>query len=79
MPDPSAPVPIPLPPEPPRDRVIEALDADGTVVERWTSDGLFWVGSGPHKFAGDWLFDDVLAYARVRNRTLRHAPAEERP
>lgn len=37
------PVPIPLPPEPSHDRVIEALDADGRVCKRFTRVQKYWV------------------------------------
>lgn len=81
---PSCPVPIPLPPEPPHDRVIEAVDADGQV--RWS-----WVGNqGGNRWrctqTGDLEhFEDIVYDVQSWSRygpfdlTLRHVPAEEKP
>lgn len=71
---------IPLPPEPPHDRVIEAVDQDGTVTERWewseTPRTGYWRGCGPSGFTGNWPWDEIGAFAFRMNRSLRHVPAE---
>jgi hypothetical protein len=72
-PDPSEPWPVSLPPEPPRDRVIEAVDAEGAVVFRWKwgLDGDDWVSEGP-----DGMWPEILIAAIARRWSLRSVPAE---
>lgn len=58
---------IDLPPEPPRDRVIEARDADGKVKVEWKWDGEAWLGFAWH---------DVVMRAMRAGWSLRSVPAE---
>lgn len=67
-------VPIPLPPEPPHDRRIEALDADGQVVDRYEWDGDRWFECEIAERHSWW---SVVAGAMYMGFTLRHVPAEE--
>lgn len=75
-------VPIPLPPEPPRDRVIEAVDADGNVVERWAWREFSWRretqpgGQATQFVIGAHTWGDVMAMADRESWSLRHVPAE---
>lgn len=77
-PDPSSPWPIPLPPEPPRDRVVEAVDGDGKFVELWGNDGTLWVCGG-HYFEPCERFDwpRVVGAVMREGWSLRSVPAEE--
>ena len=66
-------VSIPLPPEPPRDRVIEAVDKDGTVRARWAYGKRGWTWDDG---SGWWAFGSITDYARERGLSLQHVPAE---
>lgn len=68
----SAPVPIVLPPEPPRDRVVEAVDQDGEVVELWTRVSGWWRDSGDDLHR--WVY--VVHEAMANGWSLRHVAAE---
>lgn len=70
-------VPILLPPEPPHDRVIEAVSQDGTVVERWAWDGQYWVEAevGDRAPWAPWW--SIAAGAMRQKWDLRHVAAEE--
>lgn len=75
------PVPIPLPPEPPRDRVVEAVDQDGKVVEQWRWDGELWwcndVEEGFDASSWDEIVRRAVRWRAMGNgRTLRHVAAE---
>lgn len=69
-------VDIPLPPEPPQDRVIEAVDADGVVKVRLRWDGSSWRCLGPHMFVSLEHWHDMIGLAYLLGCTLRHVPAE---
>lgn len=73
-------VPIPLPPEPPRDRVVEAVDQDGTVVERWRWNGEWWCYDVEEGFGAISWDEIVRRAARWKAMgmgwTLRHVAAE---
>lgn len=72
--DPSEPWPIPLPPEPPRDRWIEAVDAEGTVHDRWKWRKDCWVAEDGG-FTEEWK--DVVSLAISDGRSLRSVPAKD--
>lgn len=75
-------VPIPLPPEPPRDRIIEAVDANGAVSESWiySREAFSWIDTASGE---PWHWEDIpwsiYSFARHTGvmRTLRHVPAED--
>lgn len=68
----AGPVPIFLPPEPPRDRRIEAVDAGGEVWERWEWNGTYWVDQ--YGVLDQWK--SVVSAALANTWSLRHVPAE---
>lgn len=64
--------PILLPVEPPRDRVVEALNRDGEVIERWFFERWCWT-SGDFEL-NRWSWGHVVAECLRPDRgwTLRH-------
>ena len=68
-------VPIPLPEEPPRDRVIEAVKGRDRVVRWWVHDGAFWVEHwhGPETLPSR-TFGEVVRTASRYDWALRHVP-----
>lgn len=68
------PIPIPLPPEPPRDRAIEAVDADGKVMERCKWNGTAWDDQRAPSWRYDW--GELVGVAIHEGWSLRHVAAE---
>lgn len=74
----SSAIAISLPPEPPRDRVVEAVDQVGSVVERWKWDGEFWLGDSERRISWDEILRHAARWkAMDRGWSLRHVSAGE--
>lgn len=71
---------IPLPPEPPRDRVIEARDEEGEVIGRWkfspsvVTDDWWWTDDVD--LVGQWSWLQIMAVACQDKWQLWSVPAE---
>jgi hypothetical protein len=75
--DPPGPVSIPLPSEPPRDRVIEAVDEDGNVARRWLGTDWLWERRDKRdRFDGDYEWREVVAEAVDHGWSLRHVAGD---
>lgn len=66
-------VDIPLPPEPPRDRVIEAFYPSGARARRWRYSTVHECWMTDHDVFTNW--PDILYDAADCDLTLRHVPA----
>ena len=76
FPDPSEPWPIPLPPEPPRDRRIEAVDAEGKVTMCWMWDGSDWHLRGWASAWNPWRWAQIAALTYEAGWDLRSVPTK---